>query len=103
MMKKTNSTKEKSFREILETKDKILLRQKRKNEEDESENEIQQFLSIIDEIEKVLELLETISSKGYFEEINCIIEIKNSKEKCKINNNEYDSIKLLIKYLENIF
>ena len=73
------------------------------NEEDKSENEIQQFLSIIDKIEKVLELLETISSKGYFEEINCIIEIKNSKEKCKINNNEYDSIKLLIKYLENIF
>ena len=102
-MKKTNSTKEKSFREILETKDKILLRQKRKNEEDESENKIQLFLSIIDEIEKVLELLETIASKGYFEEINCIIEIKNSKEKCKINNNEYDSIKLLIKYLENIF
>ena len=102
---KTNSTKEKekTFREILETKDKILLRQKRKNKEDKSENEIKQFLQIIDEIEKVLELLETISSKGYIEEINCIIEIKNSKEKCKINNNEYDSIKLLIKYLENIF
>ena len=101
-MKKTNSTKEKSFREILETKDKILLRQKRKNEEDESENKIQLFLSIIDEIKKVLELLETISSKGYFEEINCIIEIKNSKEKCKSNNKDYDSIKLLIKDLEDI-
>ena len=35
---KQNTTKEKSLREILETKDKILLRQKRKNEEDESEN-----------------------------------------------------------------
>ena len=91
MMKKTNSTKEKSFREILETKDKILLRQKRKNEEDESENEIQQFLSIIDEIEKVLDLLETISSKGYIEEINCIITIENGNEKCKCNNKEYDS------------
>ena len=100
-MKKTNSTKEKSFREILETKDKILLRQKRKNEEDESENKIQLFLSIIDEIKKVLELLETISSKGYFEEINCIIEIKNSKEKC-ISNKKYESIKLLIKDLEKI-
>ena len=53
-----NKKKEKSLREILETKDKILLRQKRKNEEDKSENEIKQFLKIIDEIEKVLDLLE---------------------------------------------
>ena len=100
---KQNTTKEKSLREILETKDKILLRQKRKNEEDKSENEIKQFLQIIDEIEKVLELLETISSKGYIEEINCIITIENGNEKCKCNNKEYNSIKLLIHSLESIF
>ena len=85
---KQNTTKEKSLREILETKDKILLRQKRKNEEDKSENEIKQFLQIIDEIEKVLELLETISSKGYIEEINCIITIENGNEKIEIKGNK---------------
>ena len=100
---KQNTTKEKSLREILETKDKILLRQKRKNKEDKSENEIKQFLQIIDEIEKVLELLETISSKGYIEEINCIITIENGNEKCKCNNKEHDSIKSLIHSLESIF
>ncbi len=37
---KKNLLKKKSFREILETKDKVFLIQKRKNEEDENENEI---------------------------------------------------------------
>ena len=46
--------KSKSFREILEIKDKIFLLQKVKNKENKREQEIQQFLKIIDEIEKVL-------------------------------------------------
>ena len=95
--------KSKSFREILEIKDKIFLHQKVKNKENKREQEIQQFLKIIDEIEKVLELLETISSKGYIEEINCIITIENGNEKCKCNDKEYDSIKSLIHSLESIF
>ena len=55
--------KSKSFREILEIKDKILLLQKVKNKENKREQEIQLFLKIIDEIEKVLELLEGILQK----------------------------------------
>ena len=55
--------KSKSFREILEIKDKILLLQKVKNKENKREQEIQLFLKIIDEIEKELELLEGILQK----------------------------------------
>ena len=46
--------KSKSFREILEIKDKIFLHQKVKIKENKREQEIQLFLKIIDEIEKVL-------------------------------------------------
>ena len=55
--------KSKSFREILEIKDKIFLNQKVKIKENKREQEIQLFLKIIDEIEKVLELLEGILQK----------------------------------------
>ena len=91
--------KSKSFREILEIKDKILLLQKVKNKENKRE-EIQQFLKIIDEIEKVLELLEGISSKGYFEEINGTIKINEGNEECISNGKEYASVKELLNYLE---
>ena len=74
--------KSKSFREILEIKDKIFLLQKVKNKENKREQEIQQFLKII---EKVLELLEGISSKGYFEEINGTIKINKGNEECISN------------------
>ena len=92
-----NINKSKSFRVILEIKDKILLRQKVKNKENKREQEIQQFLKIIDEIEKVLELLNGISSKGYFEEINCTIKINEGNEECKSNGKEYASVKELLK------
>ena len=95
--------KSKSFREILEIKDKIFLLQKVKNKENKREQEIQQFLKIIDEIEKVLELLEGISSKGYFEEINGTIKINKGNEECISNGKEYASVKELLNYLESIF
>ena len=70
-----------------------------KDKENKREKEIKQFLKIIDEIEKVLELLEGISSKGYFEEINGTIKINEGNEECISNGKEYASVKELLNYL----
>ena len=98
--------KKKKFSEILEIKELILLRKKNENHENENkmENEIQKFLNLIDDIEKLLELIENISSKGYLYDINCDIEISPCTELCRIDNKEYNySLSDLINHFSEIF
>ena len=69
---------QKDFDDILDLRDIALLR--KKDQREESYFEIcKNFADNINDIKEILEILNKISSKGYFEEINYTIEIKNGK------------------------
>ena len=105
---------EKSFEDIIELKDKILLRQ-RDNEDQEYEQICNKFINHVNNISKILNLNNNISSKGYPKELNILLEInkgdaaatfldKSSLQNLKLSNyqmNKKQKIEDLIEYLKN--
>ncbi|KAG4089111.1 hypothetical protein H8356DRAFT_1007620 [Neocallimastix lanati (nom. inval.)] len=96
--------KTKNFDDMLDLRDIALLRKK-----DQKEGYLEicdTFANIISDIQEILDLLNIIESKGYFEEINFIIKvIKGNAQAYRKNKNEdleSKSLTELIKQLNNI-
>ena len=103
----TNKKVEKDFEDILELREIALLRKKDQTEEIYF-TICEKFANIVNEIQEILDILNNIASKGYFENLDYIIEIKEgesfgfkSNKNCNdiINKN---NLKKIIDELNNI-
>ena len=102
-----NKNIEKDFDEILDLRDIVLLRKKDQKEEGYSII-CDELAKNINQIQEILELLNIISSKGYFEEINYVIEITDGlalgykKEQFNDSNYNEKDLKYIISELNKI-
>ena len=98
-----NKSMIKDFEELLDLRDVALLR-KKDQQEDQYFNVCEGFVDIIGKIQDILKILNTIASKGYFEEINYVIEVNKGNvygyQKNNNDNNEHKNLNDIILELE---
>ena len=90
----------KSFDDIILLKEKAWLR-KKQNNDDIFFNTCQTFCINVNKINDIIKIINEINNKGYPEKLDTIVNIKNEKVECKLNNFS-GNLDEIIEYLENI-
>ena len=95
-----------NFENLIELRGRAMLTKKLGNERSKEEKEIfefnKKFAERVNEIEKINNILKNLAEKGYTENIEIFIEIKDSQAKFSTQNEKFNDYEACSKYLNNI-